>query len=267
VEFFRAPADNDPLREGTGGSAGLADPAAVSNDRPIPAAIYYALDHHEQFWLLAFDIDAKDVAKENAENAVKSSEIDGEFDDVMQSMVLNETPTIGKYTDILTPDNTTTSSANTTDDENTDPDGDGHQSGITANPPSTIPDNEYEYRYKDIQQALEYAFTLKDWLASTVGFTDVRVFYSGQGAHVYALDDDPQYKFTHQTRKVLTTYITERLHIPIDPEVTWDQRRVIRLPYSLHTDVSRVVTEIDSPDFDFRTKPVPSYLTDSIEVN
>lgn len=236
LEFLQRPAARDPMAIGTNRSLGLLHPDRdeVEQPEPAPAAAYYALDNWDQFWVLAFDIDAKDVAKQAI--ATGNQTFDEVTDEQLEnSGFLEEPPT----RNMLPPASAT-----------------GHENGkgSTAH---------YKYRFEDIQTSLHLAFDLKEWLVDTVGFDDVRVFYSGQGAHIYALKDDPYYKFTHQTRRFLATYIREKLHIPIDQQVTWDRQRVMRLPYSLHTDVNRVVTEVESPDFDFRNDAIPETITDS----
>lgn len=236
LDFLQRPAARDPMAIGTNRSLGLIHPdnEAVDQPEPAPAAVYYALDNWEQFWVLAFDIDAKDVAKQAIARNGQSYE-DVTDDQVEASGIIEEKPTANT----LPPASATGSS-------------DGKGSHM-----------QYQYRYKDIRNALRSAFDLKNWLINTVGFDDVRVFYSGQGAHIYAFKDHPYYKFTHQTRRYLGTYIREKLGIPVDAPVTWDRNRVMRLPYSLHTDVNRVVTEVDSPDFDFRNEPLPEIHTGS----
>ncbi len=234
LTFFRKPAARDPLAVGTNRALGLIHPdnEAVSQPAPAPAAAYYGLDNWDEFWVLAFDIDAKDVAKQSIAGG------DQTYEDVTDKQVENagiiSTP---PTTDTLPPEAATGSVAG---------------SGSVAT---------YKYRFEDIERTLHYAFELKRWLKDEIKFDEVRVFYSGQGAHVYARKDDPYYKYTLQTRRFLTTYIRERLHIPIDEAVTWDRQRVMRLPYSLHTDVNRVVTEIDTPKFDFRRKAIPEITT------
>jgi DNA primase catalytic subunit len=87
------------------------------------------------------------------------------------------------------------------------------------------------------------------------------VVYSGQGCHVYLLDDDPDHRYDETARELINDALTKDHDIPIDTVVTADRRRVTRLPYSLHADVSRIVTPIDTPDYDFRNDPVPQFLT------
>ena len=233
VDFVQHPAANDPMRL-TLGSMGLADPADVSQIEPTPSAVYYGLDNWERYWVLAFDIDAKDVAKESIATSDQTFE-DVTDEQVERSGIINQPP----EPHFLPPQDAT---------------GTSEGNGSVA---------QYKYRYEDIERSLEYAFELKEWLADTVGFPEVKVYYSGQGAHIYALEDDPYYKFTYQTRRFLTTYIHERLQIPVDDAVTWDDQRVMRLPGSLHTDVSRVVTEIQTPKFDFRNEAIPEFLTEN----
>lgn len=235
--FLQEPAAKDPMAVGTNRALGLKHPdnEDVDQPAPVPAAAYYALDNWEQFWVLAFDIDAKDVAKQ----AIASG--DQTYEDVSDSQLENA----GFISQPPTP--CTLPPAEAT--------GDSNGKGLHV---------QYKYLYEHIERSLQYAFNLKEWLEDNVGFDDVRVFYSGQGAHVYAFKDDPYYKFTHQTRRFLTTYIRERLHIPIDEAITWDRNRVMRLPYSLHTDVNRVVTEVESPDFDFRAEPIPTIADDDM---
>lgn len=222
--FFQRPAARDPLAVGTNRSIGLIHPDSVSNPKPVPAATYYALDNWEEFWVLAFDIDAKDVARNRISDESTSFDSISQ-EELKQHGIVQEPPTPKKLSGEL-------ATGDETDDEYV---------------------QKYLYTFDDIATSITMAFDLREWLQNTVGFDTVRVFYSGQGTHVYAFKDDPMYKFTKQTREFLAgTYITERLKIPIDSEVTWDQSRVMRLPFSLHSDVNRVVQEITSEDFDFK---------------
>lgn len=230
VDFVQQPATYDPLRLGTNDRRGLIPPTENNGPevKPEPEAVYYALDNWEQFWVLAFDIDAKDVAKERISSESTSYQ-DVSDETVEDAGIIQQPPT----PDTISPIDATGF-----------PDGQG---SMTT----------YPYLFSDIETSLEYAFKLREWLLDTVGFETVRVFYSGQGAHIYAFKDDPYYKLTHQSRRFLVTYVREQLKIPIDEAVTWDNNRVMRLPGSLHTGVNRVVTEIQSPEFDFRTDALP----------
>lgn len=213
-QLIQRPAKHDPLYEGTR-SRGLAPPDQTDGPEPVASAVYYALDNWEHDWILAFDIDAKDIVK---------TEIAGET---------------GHYEDV--------SKSNLE-----------QQDLINAPPaPATHPDTgekvTYPYTFEHLNTTIDRAFELQEWLESTVGFEETRVFYSGQGAHVYALDGRGYYSMTYQSRQFIADYVAERLEIPIDRQVTWDESRVIRLPQSAHADVGRVVEEITTPDFDPQT--------------
>lgn len=212
LDFIRQPAANDPLHDAAPHLA-LVDPADADVSEPVPEAVYYSLMHHDRFWVLAFDIDAKDVAADAL--AETYSAADGR-DDILAA------------------------------------------AGVEAEPPEGYP-----YRFQDIERAIEYAFELAEFVREGLGKEEVVPVYSGQGAHLYVLDEDIRY--TKQSREFIKTVVREHpdIQIPVDPLVTQDRSRVIRVPYSLHADVSRVVMPIDSPDFDFRTDAVPAFLEEA----
>jgi len=261
IDFFKDPAGNDPLREATQ-QVGLADPNSpgTTEKRPVPKAVYYALDHHERHWILAFDIDAKDIAKHSIYDGDDLTDIEHKVggDELVNNDIYSTEPTIGEHRWLLRNDGKDHIPQHQDLSE-------AHRAPYTGL--ESVPDEEYAYRHENIEKTLLTAFEFKEWLTDIVGFNDVRVFYSGQGVHIYAFSEDPYLKLTHQSRKYLTTYLQEQMHIPIDPAVTWDQRRVIRLPYSLHTDVSRLVVEVDSPRFDYINEPVPEFLKQATEPN
>jgi len=121
----------------------------------------------------------------------------------------------------------------------------------------------YSYAFEDIQQALEYGFEVEEFFSDSLESEDTMVVYSGQGCHVYLLDDDLDHQYDEDSRKVINDVLTTDYEIPIDTVVTADQSRVARMPYSLHTGVSRIVTPIDSPQFDFQTEPVPHFISEA----
>lgn len=121
----------------------------------------------------------------------------------------------------------------------------------------------YPYRYEDIQRAIRYAFELADFAREGLGKEQIMPVYSGQGAHLYVLDEDVR-QYTRQTREGLKNAVLygDDLGIPIDPVVTQTPDRLARMPYSLHSEVSRICMPIPSPEFDFREKAVPEFLKD-----
>jgi hypothetical protein len=214
IEFFRRPAMNDPYRSAPDRvkdarndvGAWLAPPSLVDDTEPVADAAYYGLAHNERWWVLAFDIDAKDIA----------------------TAATNGT-TIGG--------NSTADSAES----------------VQAAAPSG-----FAYRYEDIDAALSVAADLRNWLQHRLDAETVRIFYSGQGTHVYVEDADTNHRYTKQSREFLVEYLVEHEGYPLDEQVTADDARVMRLPGSLHTDVSRVVTEVtDITNFDYRTDATP----------
>lgn len=211
VEFIQYPARYDPAR---GSDYALADPDLLERPEPRPNAVYYALDHWERPWVLAVDIDAKDIAAQRASRETTASETD---DDVETEQL--------------------------------------QSADIIDNAPEGYP-----YAFADIEHALEYGFIVQEIFEEDFAATETLVVYSGQGCHVYLLDTDRQHRYDEQSREVINDVLLEEYEIPIDPVVTADRRRVMRLPYSLHAEVSRIVQPIESPDFDFRTEAAPSFL-------
>ncbi|MFC6862633.1 DNA primase [Halomicroarcula sp. GCM10025817] len=70
VEFIRHPARNDPLGRS---EFALADPEVLEKPDPRPDAVYYALDHWERPWVLLVDIDAKEIARDRADEMVSAA--------------------------------------------------------------------------------------------------------------------------------------------------------------------------------------------------
>jgi hypothetical protein len=212
LSFFRAPADEDPLRAHADGN-GLADPDALSNtQRPVPEAVYYGVDHWERNWLLPVDIDAKDVAYERALRDV--------------------TPRDGENRESVL-----------------------QRAGIVDAPPEG-----FKYGFEDIRQALVYAFAVKDLFEDLLEASETQVFYSGQGAHIYLQDDDPAHRYDQRAREVIVAFLEDEFDIPIDAVVTADEARVMRLPYSLHADVSRLVMPVEDASVDFWEISRPDFL-------
>lgn len=211
LQFIQYPARYDPLRET---DVGLVDPDLLDKGDPRPEAVYYGLDHWERNWLILVDIDAKEIARERAEECVADQ--DQVFETTNELLAAAE---------------------------------------ITEQAPEGYP-----YEFADIKQALEYGFEVADIFEDDFAAEETMVVYSGQGAHVYLLNDDRDHRYDTRSREVLVTLLGELYEIPLDPVVTPDRQRVARLPYSLHADVCRVVQPIDSPRFDFRTEALPESL-------
>lgn len=225
-DWIQDPVENEILHEDASGG-GLSREATEKNENLsteplVTEAAYYALDNHETFWMLAFDIDAKDIAKERVQAEEQARNENTPFETEKEVVRAN-----GVYEQPPRP--------------------------VTVKTANGERKHEYAYSFNDLREALNQGFELKTWLADTVGFDETYVFYSGQGCHIYARDNDPYYKWTQQSRAFLSEYIEKKLEIPIDTPVTIEDNRLLRLPYSIHSEVNRVVTEIDDPDYDFRS--------------
>lgn len=129
------------------------------------------------------------------------------------------------------------------------------QTGILSSDPAGYP-----YEFQDIDRAIEQAFDVEEVFNKILGTDKTQVVYSGQGAHVYLYDPDSEYRYDERARKVIVHELTEERGFNIDEQVTKDESRVIRLPYSLHADVCRVVTPINDRGFDYRTRAAPQFL-------
>jgi len=129
------------------------------------------------------------------------------------------------------------------------------EAGVIDAPPEGFP-----YAFGDINQALRDGFAIRDILEDDFAAEETMVVYSGQGCHVYLLDDDRDHRYDTQSRDVLATLLTETYGFTIDRQVTVDSERLIRMPYSLHSEVCRIVQPIQSPEFDYRTTAKPTCL-------
>jgi len=214
LNFIQRPARCDPFENS---DYALVNPDLLDKPDPLPAGVYYALDHWERSWIILVDIDAKDIALERGRSLINGG-------------------------------------SKLSDDEVRS------EAGILDAAPEGYP-----YAFEDIKQALEYGFTVRDLFEDDFAAEETMVVYSGQGCHVYLLDDDRNHHYDTKSREVLVDYLTNRRGIPIDTVVTADRQRVARLPYTLHTDVSRVVQPIDSPTFNFREEANPAFLSDRPE--
>ncbi len=83
---------------------------------------------------------------------------------------------------------------------------------------------------------------LRELLSET--FSRIRVVYSGRGFHIHVFDKDA-FKWSRRQREELGDDLRKR-GFHIDEWVTSGGMRLIRLPYSLHGMVSRIVTPLEA---------------------
>lgn len=94
-------------------------------------------------------------------------------------------------------------------------------------------------------------------------FSQLRVVYSGRGFHIHVFDEEP-FTWSYKKRQILARGLKKKGFL-IDEWVSTGGKRLIRLPYSLHGMVSRVVLPIEAnqvPTFDPITdlRVVPKFL-------
>ena len=113
----------------------------------------------------------------------------------------------------------------------------------------------------ELKMVKEETVNLYEELLST--FSDLEIVYSGRGFHIHVFDDFSM-KWNYKKRKQFANKIRNKGFM-IDKWVTSGSMRLIRLPYSLHGMVSRIVTplkiselEIFDPLKDKRT--IPKFL-------
>jgi len=95
-------------------------------------------------------------------------------------------------------------------------------------------------------------------------FSQMRVVYSGRGFHIHVFDKEP-FTWSYRKKQTLARELKKKGFL-IDEWVTTGGMRLIRLPYSLHGMVSRIVLPIDADEL-ARFDPVkderciPRFLT------
>ncbi len=94
-------------------------------------------------------------------------------------------------------------------------------------------------------------------------YKDLRVVYSGRGFHIHILDKEA-YKLTKKQRREIAADVKTEGYA-IDAWVTEGEMRLIRLPYSLHGMVSRIVIPLEKKEIEkfnpiLDDRCVPNYL-------
>ncbi len=79
-------------------------------------------------------------------------------------------------------------------------------------------------------------------------FSNLRIVYSGRGFHIHVFDEDV-FEWSYRKRNEFAKQIKKKGFM-IDEWVTSGGMRLIRLPYSLHGMVSRIVTPVDASELE-----------------
>jgi DNA primase catalytic subunit len=79
-------------------------------------------------------------------------------------------------------------------------------------------------------------------------FSNMKIVYSGRGFHIHVFDPEA-YAFSPKKRRQIARKVKEK-GFGIDEWVTAGDMRLIRLPYSLHGLVSRVVVPVEKGELE-----------------
>lgn len=95
----------------------------------------------------------------------------------------------------------------------------------------------------EIELAMVKEETLKLYEELQDEFSNMRIVFSGRGFHIHVFDRET-FKWQRRKRQALSKRLVKKGFL-IDEWVTSGSMRLIRLPYSLHGMVSRVVLPVD----------------------
>jgi DNA primase catalytic subunit len=117
----------------------------------------------------------------------------------------------------------------------------------------------------ELDMVKEQAAGLYEYLEAQ--FSNMKIVYSGRGFHIHVFDLEA-YVLSHKKRSQIARKVKEK-GFRIDEWVTAGDMRLIRLPYSLHGLVSRVVvpvekTELESFDPVHDKRCLPKFLGSSV---
>lgn len=115
----------------------------------------------------------------------------------------------------------------------------------------------------ELKMAKEQALSLYEFLEKE--FSDMRIVYSGRGFHIHIFDPEA-YALSASARRELAQVVKAK-GFGIDEWVTAGEMRLIRLPYSLHGLVSRMVVPIAKSELErfnpvSDTRSIPKFLSE-----
>lgn len=103
----------------------------------------------------------------------------------------------------------------------------------------------------ELELVKEQAASLYEHLEAQ--FSNMKIVYSGRGFHIHVLDPEA-YKLSAKERRQIAKKVKEK-GFQIDEWVTAGSMRLIRLPYSIHGLVSRIVVPVEKGELE-RFDPV-----------
>lgn len=98
----------------------------------------------------------------------------------------------------------------------------------------------------ELKMVKDEALKLYDELSRN--FSELKIVYSGRGFHIHVFDREV-FSWSHERRSEFARDIRSRGFL-VDEWVTSGGMRLIRLPFSLHGMVSRIVTPINASDLE-----------------
>jgi DNA primase small subunit len=98
----------------------------------------------------------------------------------------------------------------------------------------------------ELDMVKQQALNLHEYLEKE--FSELRIVYSGRGFHIHVLDEAAFGLSEKERRKIAG--VVKKKGFAIDEWVTAGEMRLIRLPYSLHGMVSRVVLPLEKSDLE-----------------
>ncbi len=98
----------------------------------------------------------------------------------------------------------------------------------------------------ELNMVRQQAVSLHEYLEKD--FCNLRIVYSGRGFHLHVFDEDAYVLSEKERQKIAHTVKKEGF--AIDEWVTAGEMRLIRLPYSLHGMVSRVVLPLEKSELE-----------------
>ena len=118
-------------------------------------------------------------------------------------------------------------------------------------------DSIYSFTEEEFEETRLRAIELYEWLRER--FRKVIAVYSGRGFHLVVQDREAEL-LSMKEREKLVERLPPKLQEIVDPWVTRGNIRLLRLPYTLHGLVSRVVTPLKRKDMErddllYRFKP------------
>ena len=120
----------------------------------------------------------------------------------------------------------------------------------------------------ELNMAKEQALSLYEVLEND--FSLLRIVYSGRGFHIHVFDEEV-YVWSDKKRQLIASEVKKK-GFGIDEWVTAGEMRLIRLPFSLHGLVSRIVLPLEKSELEFfnpisDVRCIPKFLRGGISTS